>query len=120
MSSTKYRISIHYETGNSFGRETLTEFLDGASSLETAKENLCRIKAHYLYYSWKNRPHRDEDKLAPVKPVTWHPKYEEVVTLITDAGKSYQISAFWCGYFETLYEASVVCATDDDMSFSPT
>lgn len=47
----KYRISVRYETGNSFTSEEVTDLLDPVwENLDIAKENLRRIKEHYDQY----------------------------------------------------------------------
>lgn len=41
------------------------------------------------------------------------------IKLKTDEGKDFQLSCFWCGYFETLYGAKIVSKQpiDDDLEF---
>lgn len=47
----KYKIKVHYQTGNSFGSENTVDFLDLSwDNLEIAKENLKAIKDHYKFY----------------------------------------------------------------------
>lgn len=55
-------------------------------------------------------------------PNDWEYKIDEhyavyCLKLKADNGNMMQISAFWCGYFETLYEAEIV-ATESDMKIS--
>jgi len=95
-----YDIEITYTTGNSFGSERLVEDLcNPVTSLDVAKENLKRIKEHYIKY---------EDS-----PNTGG--YYQL-TLLTD-GKDRTISPFWIGYFETLHGARVIAEADTDMEF---
>lgn len=47
----EYRIKISYATGNSFGSEYTTDYLELTwQNIDTAKENLLRIKEHYEMY----------------------------------------------------------------------
>ena len=94
-----YDIEIDYTTGNSFGRERETEILGNPSSLENAKENLKRIKEHYLKYADKHSSTGEEYELE----------------LLTDHGAR-NIHPFWFGYFETLHGAKIII-DEDEMSF---
>jgi len=95
-----YDIDIDYTTGSSFGSERSTEPLcNPVTSLEKAKENLKRIKKHYI----ECKDHPDFDK-----------RYE--LTLLTDEGER-TISPFWIGYFETLHGARITANIDTDMEF---
>lgn len=38
---------------------------------------------------------------------------QECIILKTDDGKNYQLSAFWCGYFEHLYSAEIEMDNSD-------
>ena len=94
-----YNIEIDYETGGSFHTERCQEMLDvPVHSLETAKENLKRIKNHYLKH--KNSMEYSEDKFR--------------LTLLTDEG-THTMEAFWMGYFETLYAVEIVIQGDSDL-----
>lgn len=44
------------------------------------------------------------------RPNDYHARY--CINLKTDEGKDWQISAFWCGYFESLYSAEII--TDNE------
>ena len=47
----KYRIKISYQTGNSFGSEDTTDYLEITwDDIDIAKENLQRIREHYEMY----------------------------------------------------------------------
>ena len=51
--------------------------------------------------------------------VTWNDEYRLLMLeLITDDGKAYPYSPFWCGYFETLHKAEIVEA-DNDLVYKP-
>ena len=115
-----FKILITYDTGNSFGTEEgLESYLDGEwKILETATENLNRIREHYEYYKAVKNYHfskreKDEAKkiieLAP-KQRWYADNVEELIyslKLVTDVGVEYQCSAFWCGYFEHLVSAEI-------------
>jgi hypothetical protein len=107
---SKYKIEIYYSTGDSFHTEDRQDLLDGTwKDLEIAKENLSRIKEHYLWYSSiHNYPYKQN-----VKKPEWHKGKEYSITLKTDDNKDYSYGAFWCGYFETLYDASIVNEKED-------
>lgn len=122
-----YQIRYHGTTGDS---ETTKE-LDGVLELEwtdkeVARANLERIAAHYELYkqlndSWEFltghqksnqeliEEHKDCDwiVLDLIREGRYKGEYNETSTemglkLYTDSGKVWQISAPWCGYFESL------------------
>jgi hypothetical protein len=127
----KYRINISYYTGNSFGSEDVEETLDPIwENLDIAKENLIRIKEHYQMYFDMNhtwgRNNKPDDILNKHRDKPWFvdeqgsmPQYyaEHTLNLKLDNGNDYRISAFWCGYFEGLYEAEII-ADETDMKIS--
>jgi len=98
---TIYNIHIDYTTGDSFNSEQVpAEPLDiVTTSLDTAKENLARIKAHY-------------------KECGDNPNFGKryALELKTDDGVRI-ITPFWIGYFETLHGAKIVIDEDTEMSF---
>lgn len=97
---TNYDIQIDYRTGDSFGSDDRVELLGIITSdLDKAKENLRRIKEHYLRH--KDSANYGED-------------YE--LTLLTDSGER-KIWPFWIGYFERLYGAEIVIDTSELESF---
>ena len=86
-----FDIEIHYQTGNSFNTEELTEMLGNpVSSIEDAKTNLKRIKENY-------KKNRDAPNYAK----------EYDIVLATDNGER-KITPFWIGYFEKLISAKIV------------
>lgn len=86
-----YKIEYRYQTGNSFGHETLSEVLDFEWEIfHNAKENLQRIKEHYdMYsalsdvgkYSWQKfktreevlKLYEDKDWYAVSELKAWYP-----------------------------------------------
>jgi len=110
-----YQIEYNYETGNSFDSYDETEILETTwINLAIAKKALKRIKEHYLWYQGKNSYYKDNYP----KP-SWHDlKYDFCLKIPLDNGNEVQISAPWCGYFETLYGASVISKKDESMSFT--
>ena len=95
-----YDIEIDYTTGNSFGSERSKEPLcNPVTTLEMAKENLKRIKKHYLECA--DNPNYD--------------KRYDLVLLIDDGER--KITPFWIGYFETLHGAKVFQEMDEEMEF---
>ena len=112
-----YQIEYEYNTGDSFGSSDETDILKITwESLDIAKKALKRIKEHYEWYEYENNNYRyNEEKVS--KP-SWHDlKYDLCLKLPLDNGKEVQISAPWCGYFESLYGARIIKSIDDDMSF---
>jgi hypothetical protein len=122
----QYRIQIDYYTGNSFGNEDCTDTLEMVwNDLSVAKENLARIAEHYRMYcaredSFTSTKNRDS-VLSENKDKPWFVKSEQYdnyeslyqLYLITDKGKPFIMSAFWCGYFEGLYSAEIVSDNSD-------
>lgn len=109
-----YTIEITYQTGDSFGSNEETDIVGYSwDSLDNAKESLQRIKEHYSYYQSKNSRFREKVD----KPSHYKDDYS-VVIVGNYKDKVEEISAFWCGYFETLYEAKIIEEEDGEMSFS--
>lgn len=148
-----YKIKIDYSTGDSFGSEDLTRYLELTwQNIDIAKDNLLRIKEHYEMYSdlenyskstlteqewfaknkdkewFVNKPKLfcissgnaiDEHHKKTVGDGNWEYRPDDYyarycLKLKADNGNSMQISAFWCGCFETLYKAEIE-VDDDDM-----
>lgn len=142
-----YNIAVTFETGNSFGLHTETEIIELGVSLEVAKANLKRIKAHYEMYKQmeynKHIPNCLEEDWFVYKEVLWSlskdtPIYKEhkhlyqewdlitqpdwftaqqSIYLYLDNGNKIQISCFWVGYFETLQNIKIVAPIDEDYEF---
>ncbi|MHA1220022.1 MAG: hypothetical protein ACTSO5_15285 [Candidatus Heimdallarchaeaceae archaeon] len=109
----KNRIRIDYRTGNSFGSEDTSDFLEGHwENLDVAKENLKRIREHYEWYQSIDGWSRDKSLPRP----KWHKVQNEdsdysknhYINLVADNGKEYMCSCFWNGYFDQLYGAEIV------------
>lgn len=113
-----WEINISYTTGNSFGSED-TEDLVGYSwnNLEDAKEALAYIKEHYA--AQQGLSCRDKEFIEKYGRKVWCDKeYPTVCLLVPDNdGGQHRISAFWCGYFESLQSASIITEEDTSMSF---
>jgi hypothetical protein len=113
------KILINYNTGDSFHNEdNIESHLEMTwENLDVAKENLQRIKEHYKWYqdkenshfSWKNKG----EKLAPEPE--WHKgmEYDFSIKLKADNGNEMQMTAFWCGYFESLNSAEIINDNSD-------
>ena len=95
-----YDIEIDYTTGGSFSSERITDESLGfvTTDLLKAKENLKRIKKHYI--ECEDNPNFDK---------------QFNLELLTDDGVR-TITPFWIGYFETLHSAKIT-SSDEDMSF---
>lgn len=126
---TTYSIQIHYRTGDSFkSYDETSEVGSNWTNLEAAKESLRRIKDHYSAYTeyedWR-QPKAFDTKKFRGEPWffagTWSDEWKYRVVLVDDDLNPVDRSVFWCGYFETLYEARIVIpkVEDDDMVFRP-
>lgn len=116
----RYYIEIYYETGDSFSHHDETSDLKLEwDDLDIAKDNLKRIKEHYAWYEKKNdyRFMNGKDNPQIEKPDCADKKYEFVIHLSTDDGKDCRISAYWCGYFESLYSAEIKEHDNPDLVF---
>lgn len=123
----KYKIKISYETGNSFGRNTAEDYFELEwENLDIAKQNLQFIKEHYEMYkeleSYRNKKSKEEI-FSENKDKEWFvykdgdPYFSQYcMKFKTDLGTYTQTSCFWCGYFETLYAASIE-GVDNDLEF---
>lgn len=106
----RYYIEIHYKTGDSFNIYDETDNLGLEwDDLETAKENLQRIKDYHAWYedNYKYKLYSERNDPRIPKPACVDKKYDTSIHLITDSGSDLMINAFWCGYFETLYWAKI-------------
>lgn len=126
-----YDIRIKYRTGNSFDSEDCIGALNGSWNIETAKENLKRIKAHYEAHQNRNNYYslgshkKAEEHFEELKKEPWFPAnnnelyraWEFKIRLKENDGSSKEYHVFWTGYFETLYGGEIVSVKDDDMSF---
>lgn len=109
-----YKIRVDYETGDSFGNESVSEKLDHVwKDVDIAKENLKRIKEHYQWYKSK---HSRYSKKEGKKPKFECDEY--FLYILLDDRSETRICASWCGYFERLYGASIVADEEDGWSFS--
>lgn len=120
-----WTLMVHYQTGNSFGSERDEEEVGLSwTDLNKAKQALQEIKAHYKAYLQANaysyrRPKDffDENTIAN-EPWFTEPQYWQYGLLLEkDNGERQQVSAFWCGHFEDLYEVEIV-GDDSDMKVS--
>jgi hypothetical protein len=122
--STEYYIEVSYKTGNSFGSKDTTDEVGMVwYDLNQAKKALMCIKEHYEFYNschgWgltATEVRKAKDKACKSD---WYSKdYPEGCLYVEkDDGCLQQISAFWTGYFETLYGAEIKSRQDSDMSF---
>jgi len=113
------KIKVNYKTGNSFGSSDEVDYIELAwKNLDRAKESLKRIKNHWEFYKDNAFIYKKPKGKLPVG-VTWNDEYRLLMLeLITDDGKAYPYSPFWCGYFETLHKAEIVEA-DNDLVYKP-
>lgn len=129
-----YTIKIDYRTGNSFGCHDEEGKIEGEFSLDIAKENLKRIKAHYNLYQIRNNYYsiglsdKGEKSLKEAQTEPWfysgdgtYGSWEYELYLLENDGSSKSHSTFWIGYFERLISARIISKIpeDDGMNFTP-
>ena len=129
-----YKIEIEYSTGNTFGTHIETTIIDDVvfADLESAKQALKIIAKHKEMCEAANGGWRVTDaerkaKLAEIAAQPWAVKseyssdyeYQVKVPTSKDCQVWENIYCFWMGYFETLHEARIIVADEDDgMSIS--
>ena len=114
-----YDIRINYKTGNSFGRHDESDMVDlPVESLDIAKENLQRIKQHYLCVQDRDSYHPKSHTPAPLPDYVLDNGWSYSLALKTsELNERIIIHPFWCGYFETLHGAEIISIGDDELSF---
>jgi len=102
-----YMIKIIYNTGDSFHTVTKEEFIPiKVNNYEIAKENIRRIKEHWLYYKGKNDIFYNE---MPKPNFVICEKYNpDFLELLFNEKDKYVFSPFWCGFFENLIRAEII------------
>jgi len=143
-----YRIKVDYTTGDSGGTWPVTDYYVHPSyneplygkdvawgNIEVAKENLKRIKAHYLwvesYESYEYRygkagalpiPDFVSSHFDLVLDSYGNRKYIKnggrCIYLLMDDGSESRFDTNWIGYFEHLNGAFIVAEEEDGWSFS--
>jgi hypothetical protein len=128
----KYKIKLWYSTGDSHGSEDTSGVLEMEwANLDIAKENLRRIKEHYICYKvdscYSGKKGYYFNILSPEHKLMYNTKeqkdwyiiekfwktYHHSIVLKTDNGDPWQISPFWVGYFENLKEGKIISEGDD-------
>lgn len=122
----KYKIKIDYQTGNSFGSEETSDYLELEwDDLATAKLNIKYIKEHYEFYKECNYSRYSErkskeDLFVENKLKEWFVPNKDSYTMMyslklkADNGNLMQLHPFWCGYFERLICVEIVVNSDDN------
>lgn len=123
--TTRYGITISYQTGDSFGSEDTTgEVGCSWTDINKAKAALQAIAEHYrLRDEFDRLPYTRQDEfMISIKDKSWYCDMEgssymwrHALKVEKDDGEMQQISAFWCGYFERLYSAEISVEGDTDM-----
>lgn len=120
-----HKLKITYDTGDSFHHEYgVTGEVDLKwTKLEKAKKALKDIEAHYKWYMIMNKEwnvdKNDQKKATRIaeKAGWYNRQYPQVSVLLEDdEGKRVNVSAFWCGYFETLVGVDVESSPEDGLS----
>ena len=128
-----YDIELSYQTGDSFNTYHESSMLEFPTSLETAKINLKRIKAHYEIYQKRHRGYssrREEIKFPDFYISTMDYKIDRTgrtsksdcdgIKLLKDDGTEHEmLSGFWLGYFEYLESGRIVAYSEveSDLEF---
>lgn len=106
-----FKIEIHYKTGSSFETHDATQILEMTwGNINIVKENIDRIREYMKYYNKLEDYRRyKENKPKPPTFVIHNKHFEETPLLLIklDNGNEVQMWPFWCGYFETFYEAKI-------------
>lgn len=127
-----FTLLVKFRDGDSFGIKDHEEELDFSWSLETAKENLKRIKEHYTFRSNQINyisiclADREKELLKKVKEQRWfggdERYWEYHIILIQDDGSTFDYDCLpWVGYFASLQSITVISKTkeiDSDMYWS--
>ena len=128
---TAWTIEVHYQTGNSFNTEFVTENINLAwKDIDLAKECLNSIKEHYdLYKQFSECGYRSEKTHEEIHKEIRSKKwcvgdcssYDTNLPLVAecDDGEMRRVPTnMWCGYFEKLESAKVVSIGDSDMEIT--
>jgi len=107
-----FKIEIHYRTGDSFQKHDETTELEMEwDDINVVKENIDRIRGHHKYYESLHDYRQRYTKKKPKAPqyVSHNRHYEDLpmISLKLDNGNKVQLWPFWCGFFETFYEAKI-------------
>jgi hypothetical protein len=119
-----YKIQVCYQTGDSFSSECITKLIAGFSweKEEVVKKNLKRIESHYKLYMLHNKDYNaDQGQLDTEKKkarkTDWfidNEYWEYNINVELDDGTFTQMSVgSWCGYFESLWSAEIICDLSD-------
>ena len=127
-----YKIKLWYTTGDSYSTHKTSEVLELTwSNLDIAKENLRRIKEHYICYNVDSsyggvnssyyKCLSPEDKLIYDTRTTkeWYTvdkdlkHFTYMISLKADNGNPWVIHTFWIGYFETLNKGMIISEDRD-------
>lgn len=129
-----YTIEVSYRTGNSFGSEDCEDTIGLCwEDKELAREALKVIQEHYKLYieadSCNYMGFRDKSEIyAEVSTKEWFIKAKEepfckkseydwhyfCVTKMDDGTYRNIPTNMWCGYFERLHSARVICTEADE------
>ncbi len=121
-----YQIKYCFNTGDSFGSEERESVLELEwEKLSVAKENLKRIDAHYKYYKALNGYSTNKKSRSELikdnKYFDWFVDYKDLhehcLILYSDDGGTFQLSAPWCGHFESLISTEII-NKKEDMKFT--
>lgn len=118
----RFTIKISYQTGNSFGSEDAVEDIGLTwENINQAEKALVCIKEHYQAYLEENKPSYYKPEFfseESIKDKPWYNggdfsgSWQYQIMVEKDDGTKQNISPFWCGYFETLYEAEIISVPD--------
>lgn len=111
-----YDIELYYRTGDSFESKDIHDRLGVTwKDLDLAKENLERIKQHYLYYRqnnswvWADEPKHKKPKFY---------KSDTQVILLLDNEVEWVVNCSWIGHFESLHGGKIVITLGENSEFT--
>lgn len=132
INNQTYQIEISYRTGDSFGSEDVTRIIYDIEwkNLDIVRENLAYIQDHYNLYmlyhkDWNADKKQLKQALEESSKEPWfagegkkYNYWEHRINLKCDDGSFKIISTFWCGYFESLWDAEIIVKEDPEMKIS--
>jgi len=115
-----YKIKVNYQTGDSENSNDATDDLGYIwNNLDACKASLKAIEEHYTFYMLLRKEYNMskkqlEEALAKAEKQPWFTKnWENQLFIVDDKMERMPTSAFWCGYFESLWDAEIVTEQSD-------
>jgi hypothetical protein len=115
----QYTIEMFYCTSGTFGsKDIVNEIGYSWNNLDTAKENLKRIKYHYEWYTNRYKSFSSINKRKIRRPQFVPKEWSTGIILLDDDGTEIDaIHTFWCTHFETLFHAKIKKVENPDLIY---